>query len=205
MGLCQVVLPGRRVTLLVPKRKLRILDFDIETRLVGFYSAGRFKPNGSEPTALAAALHNVRGIVPFLAIQPEHSVVAILELFAELYDRADVVTGHYIRKFDLPILNGAMLENGLPPLGKKLVQDTKVDLIDFEGLSKSQENLAEMLGIAEAKFKMNDAKWRESTRLRPEGVALTKKRVVQDVKQHMELRQALLDAGALKPPTLWEP
>lgn len=190
-------------SLLVPAEDLKVLDFDIETRLVGFYSAGRFKPNGSEPTALAASFGGRN--VPYVMAQPADSVIEILTLFRGLYDAADIVTGHYIRKFDLPILNGAMIEHGLPPLGKKLAQDTKVDLIGFEGLSKSQENLADMLGLAESKFKMNDAKWRQATRLVPEGVALTKKRVTQDVKQHMELRRALLEAGALKPPTLWEP
>jgi len=115
------------------------------------------------------------------------------------------VTGHYIRKFDLPLINGALIEYGLAPLEKKLAQDTKIDLIEFSGLSKSQENLAEMLDLAESKFKMNDAKWRRATRLSPDGVALTLKRVTQDVVMHKEMRQALLDAEILKPPTLWEP
>lgn len=189
--------------LLVPAKKLRILDFDIETRLVGFHNAGRFKPAGSEPTALAAQF--VGSKVTHLAYQPDWGVFEILRLFRDLYDAADIVTGHYIKKFDLPILNGQMIEYGLPPLDQKLVQDTKVDLIDFEGLSKSQENLSEMLMLQESKFKMNDAKWRAATRLDPAGVELTKKRVSQDVKQHMRLRQALLEAGALNPPTPWKP
>jgi hypothetical protein len=33
-----------------------------------------------------------------------------------LYNAADIVTGHYIKKFDLPILNGALFEHGLPLL-----------------------------------------------------------------------------------------
>ena len=34
--------------------RLRILDFDIETRKVGFFQAGKFSPDGCEPTAIAA-------------------------------------------------------------------------------------------------------------------------------------------------------
>jgi hypothetical protein len=130
----------------------------------------------------------------------------MLEQFVPLYDEADIVTGHYIRKFDLPILNGALFENGLPLLDpQKLVQDTKVDLKVFEGLSKSQENLSEMLEIAESKFKMNDVKWRGATRLNAKGIELTRKRATCDVKQHIAMRKALLDAGVLNPPSVWKP
>jgi DNA polymerase elongation subunit (family B) len=54
--------------------------------------------------------------------------VELLELFREAYDAADIVTGHYIRGFDLPILNARMMRHGLPMLGAKLAQDTKGDL-----------------------------------------------------------------------------
>jgi len=188
---------------LVVKRKLKILDFDIETRLVGFYEAGRFSPKGSEPTAIAASFVGEKKV--HVWAQPEYDVELLLLYFKDLYAAADIVTGHYIRKFDLPLINGALIEHGFAPLEKKLAQDTKIDLIEFAGLSKSQENLAEMLEIAESKFKMNDAKWRQATRLTPEGVELTRKRVTQDVLMHKEMREAMLDAALLKPPTLWEP
>lgn len=189
---------------LVVSKALKILDFDIETRLVGFYEAGRFKPKGSEPTAIAASFIGSKDV--FVWLQPEFSVAKMLEQFVPLYDEADIVTGHYIRKFDLPILNGALFENGLPLLDPmKLVQDTKVDLKPFDGLSKSQENLSEMLKIAEYKFKMNDTKWRDATRLTDRGIELTRMRAMDDVKQHIALRQALLDADVLNPPTVWKP
>jgi len=190
--------------LLVPQRQLRILDFDIETRLVGFYEAGRFKPKGSEPTAIAASWVGEDEVQVWL--QPEYTVEEMLLYFNELYEQADVVTGHYIRKFDLPILNAALFENGIPLLDPlKLVSDTKTDLKQFEGLSKSQENLAELLELAESKYKMNDVRWRRATRLTPEGIKETRNRVTQDVVQHKQLRAALIDAGVLNPPTLWKP
>ena len=60
-----------------------------------------------------------------------------------------------------------------------------------------------MLGLNYPKVKMDQTKWRSANRLTPEGLALTRERVVGDVLQHIELRQRLLDLGYLCPPTLW--
>lgn len=186
-------------------RKLRILDFDIETRRIGFYSAGRFAPDGCEPVIIAAQWEDaeepyVFGLGNTWTLE---SYCSLVTKFRELYDRADIVTGHYIRKFDLPILNGAMLECGLTPLGEKLVIDTKTDLLDFAGQSKSQENLSALHQLEESKFHMNDTWWRKVARLTPEGLALARTRVTDDIKQHMALRGQLHDW--LTPPTLWKP
>jgi hypothetical protein len=181
-------------------RRLRVLDFDIETRLVGFHKGGRFAPDGCEPIAVAWSWedpHNVEVIVG-----PSKRM---LRVFAKEFARADMVTGHYVRKFDLVVLNGAMIENGLPTLGPKLVHDTKDDLVKFAGLSKSQENLSGMLHLAEAKYHMSDVKWREAARLKADGREATKTRVVHDVLQHLELRAGLLQAGLLHEPRMWRP
>ena len=193
---------------LTPAKRLKILDFDIETRLVGFYEAGRFKPKGSEPTAIAASW--VGSSKTAVWLQPEHSVEEMLAGFVDLYNQADAVTGHYIRKFDLMLLNGALFEFGMPLLDPvKLVQDTKCDLKPFEGLSKSQENLAEALNRFDEKkskkYRMNDTMWRWATRLTPEGVEETRKRVTSDVRQHKKLRLDLHKAGVLNAPTVWSP
>jgi hypothetical protein len=198
--------PSTEVTpdgLFVTKQQLKILDFDIETRLVGFYEAGRFAPKGSEPTAVAGSF--VGSDEMHVWAQPEYTVEEMLLYFADLWDEADIVTGHYIRKFDIPILNGNLFERGYALLGEKLVQDTKVDLREMYAISKSQENLSQMLELADGKYKMNDAKWRDATRLTDSGVRETYNRVTNDVVQHKALRQALLDAGVLNPPTLWKP
>lgn len=129
----------------------------------------------------------------------------MLARFEKVWQEADIVTGHYIRKFDLPILNGAMMEHGLPSLGPKLTSDTKQDLVTRAGLSASQENLAGMYGLIEDKFHMGDYAWRESSRLTTEGIAETRKRVVDDVIQHKALRAKLIEAGFLKAPRIWRP
>lgn len=182
-------------------RKVRILDFDTETRKIGFYDAGKFNPAGCEPIAIAwswGGAVKVRQLVVDTTKQ-------MLADFLDAYRQADMVTGHYIRNFDLPIINGALMENGWEPLPAMMTCDTKNDLITKAGWSSSQENLGEMIAIAEDKFHMNDTRWREATRLTPKGIALTRERVVDDVKQHMQLRRALLDLGYLSGPKVWKP
>lgn len=135
----------------------------------------------------------------------EGDMQLMLGKFRQAWDVADIVTGHYIRKFDLPILNGSLFEFGFPLLDEKLVVDTKTDLVDIQGLSKSQENLSALKELEESKFHMNDNWWRKVARLQPEGLRLAKERVVKDVIQHQKLRASLAEAGALKPPSLWKP
>lgn len=184
-------------------KRLRVLDFDIETRRVGFHSAGRFAPDGCEPVAIAASWADRQPVTCWMLT--DHTSVEMLSGFRKLWDEADLVTGHYIRKFDLPIINGALLEHGLPLLTSKLTCDTKGDLVDRAGLSASQENLSLMLSLERDKFHMSDHNWRAVARLEPEAMLACRRRVVDDVRQHKLLRAKLTAAGALKPPRTWRP
>jgi hypothetical protein len=181
-------------------RPLRVLDFDIENRPLSYWVPDR--PT-AEVTAIAAGWIGESKVDACLL--GDVSMVEMLTWFAELYQQADMVTGHYIRMHDLPILNGAMLENGLPPLGAKLSSDTKLDLINWKDLPKTQEHLADMFGVRAPKVQMSQQKWRDANRLTEKGLGLTYKRVVGDVKQHRQLRQALLDRNLLKVPRVWSP
>lgn len=183
-----------------------ILDFDIETRRVGFHTAGKFAPDGCEPIAIAWALPDDQPTV--LTMDPrwsERTMVNMLERFREQWDDADMVTGHYVLRFDIPVINGAMLEFGLKPLAPKLVHDTKVHLFRRGAVSCSQENLAIMRKIEERKFGMADANWRNAARLTPAAMELTRERVVADVKQHWALRQSLVEDGYMRQPTVYRP
>lgn len=184
-------------------RPQRILDFDIETRLVGFYRGGKFQPDGCEPTALAWSWLDQPKV--HVVLQKERPVPDMIEQFRPFYEEADLVIGHYITRFDLPIINGMCLEFGLPLWPAKLVSDTCTHLVRRAGFSKAQENLAGMLDIPAGKFHMADFNWRSSTRLEDEGVELTRRRVMDDVKQHKALYETLRDRGALKPPKVWKP
>lgn len=186
----------------VAGKPLKILDFDIENRPLSYWVPDR--PT-AEITAIAAGWNSKPATSIDAVLLGDFSVRDILLWFAGLYEEADMVTGHYIRLHDLPIINGAMVENGLPPLAPKLTSDTKLDLIRWKDLPQSQEYLCEMLGIPAPKVAMSQVKWREANRLSNEGLELTYKRVVGDVKQHRLLRKKLIALKLLGAPRMWRP
>lgn len=183
-----------------PEGQQRILDFDIENRPLSYLGMDF---TTSDVTAIAASFLDEKKVHVWLL--GEDSTEEMLMGFKELYDQADVVTGHYIRMHDLPIINGALMEFKLPLLDPIYASDTKIDLIRKKGISSSQESLAGMYDLPESKYHMSQTAWRLANRLAPEGIALTKKRVVDDVVQHKALRASLIEANALGEPTLWEP
>lgn len=195
----------------------KILDFDIETAPRSFMGGGF---TTDEITAIACSFTDTDFVNVFTMHYSDFHNKASFQAayrnmlinFVEMYDKADIVTGHYIRGFDLGKINGALIEAGLNPLGVKMVCDTKCDLIKFSGISKSQENLGAMLSYFDQrnehlgnKEHMSQIDWRWSNRYTVEGVAETTRRVAGDVKQHKELRLALLKANALRGPRAWRP
>lgn len=180
--------------------RLRILDFDIENRPLT-YIGNDFTT--SDVTAIAARFVDRRRMYCWLL--GRHSYRAMLGGFRELYDQADIVVGHYIREHDLPILNGAMIEFGLPALGPKLTCDTKLDYVRAKGVSESQENMSEEFGVDAPKVHMSGHGWRIANRLEAKGIRLAKARVTGDVNQNILLREALLKRDLLGPPQVWRP
>lgn len=182
------------------KQSLKILDFDIENRPLSYMGNDY---TTAEITAIACSWVGEDHVDCWLLgeIDPD----LMLMCFVNMYNQADMVTGHYIRKHDLPIINGALLEYELPPLSAKLTQDTKMDLVKKKELSASQESLSSMYNLPEAKHHMDQPSWREANRLTEKGLSLTRKRVIDDVKQHKELRLKLIENKALGMPKLWKP
>ena len=184
----------------VERATLKILDFDIENRPLSYWTPDR---PSAEVTAIAWSWID-KSFVD-CALLGELDLPDVLEAFVKAYDEADVVTGHFIRRHDLPIVNGALIELGMKPLDRKLASDTRLDLMRLKDLPVSQEALAEYMGVKSPKIHMPQPAWREANRLTPEGLEKTRKRVVGDVKQHKEMRAELLRRGLLKPPKMWEP
>lgn len=181
--------------------KLSILDFDIENRPLAYLGQDF---TSAEVTAIAACfVDKPRSMKVWLLGRDD--IVDMLNGFREMYDAADMVTGHYIRMHDLPILNGAMIENGLPCLTEKLSCDTKLDLVRKGSLSASQENLCEMFGLSKPKIHLNNAMWREANRLTKKGLKLAATRAAGDVAQHIELRSHLIERNLLGAPKVWRP
>ncbi len=184
----------------VTARPLRVLDFDIENRPLSYLGSDF---TTAEVTAIAWAWTDQPQDVTVYLLG-EHNLSYILNRFLDAYQRADMVTGHYIKGHDLPMINGALMECRLPPLPDKLVQDTRIDLMRSKGLSLSQESLGAMFRLDHGKVGMNQSKWRAANRLTPEGLAEVRRRVVGDVRQHIALRQELLALGYLRAPGLWK-
>lgn len=183
----------------VASRKLKILDFDIENRPLSYLGSDW---TTAEVTAIAWAWTDKPNNVQ-VRLLGELALPEILEEFCAVYAVADVITGHYVRCHDLPMVNGALTEFGMPGLSDKYVQDTKIDLHRMAGLSKSQESLAAMMELDNPKVQMNQHMWRTANRLDKRGLKWVSERAKGDVQQHMELRQKLLDRGYLGPPRLW--
>lgn len=178
----------------------RWLDLDIENRPISYLGQDFTTP---DITAIAWSL----GGTVECYVQSKHSGSQrkMLAAFRRAWDEADGATGHNLRRHDLPIINGALMELELEPLDAKLVCDTYGDFKKRSGISRSQENLAEMLGIESPKIGMSTPKWRKANRLTPDGVELTRLRVIGDVVQHQALRRELLARDLLHPPKVWRP
>lgn len=189
------------------KTRQRILDFDVECRPIAWYGGDWVT---KQPTAIAWKWVGERGPVHVRVIGESFDTRRVLDEeramlleFCAVYDAADVVTGHYIRGFDLPLVTGALMRLGLPLLGSKDTHDTKGDLVRGQGISKSQENLGAMYELAHPKIPMNTASWMAGNLLLPHGIQATRKRVVGDVRQHVELRATMMDLGHLGPVVSW--
>ena len=191
--------------------KLRVLDFDLENRPLSYLGQDF---TTAEITSIAAVWNGSGKVyVWVLGTTCEHcgertgnTGEEILEGFVNLYNQADMVTGHYIREHDLPIINGSLAEYGMPILSDKMTSDTKLDFIKSKGISQSQENLSDMLElyvVGYEKYHMSNDDWREANRLTKRGVAFTKARVTSDVRQHMALRKQLVKRGLLGSPKVW--
>lgn len=176
----------------------RILDFDIENRPLTYLGQDF---TTAEITTIAWSF-GPRDPVQ-VRLLGRDGIDKMLYDFVCAYEEADVVTGHYIRVHDLPIINGALLENGEPGLPPKLSSDTKLDLHRLTGVSKSQESLSAMLGLRHPKVHMTQADWRAANRLQREELAAA--RCAGDVRQHQEMRRELVRRGLLRAPKMWRP
>ena len=178
-------------------RPTRILDWDLENRPLSY--------RGDWPTAdvTAIAWSWVGSKKIDCCVLGEVGYEEMLGRFRDAYARADQLSGHNLKKHDLPIVNGALIEFGLPILDAKITQDTLRDMVRTSGLPRDQESLCELFGINAPKYAMSQFKWRKANRL--EAVDQTRRRVVADVTQHKLLAAEMERRGLLRPPKRWTP
>lgn len=180
---------------------VRILDFDIECLAAG-YADPEWVPHKVTAAAwswigdddVESLLTGKDGF--FNAGKRGRRLRPLLDAIAA----ADVVTGHNLLRFDLPVLNAECLRCGLDPLPRVRVIDT-IRLPKTKGLKKGQDNLSAMLDGAEQKKALTWFEWDEA--YEETGWPVVRERVVSDVVQHKEMYELMRRRGWLGEPRPW--
>jgi hypothetical protein len=183
------------------KQHVNILDFDIENRPLTYWYEGH--PTVEITSISSCWAHDLGSMHVDLLGRDDPKQMLIN--FVDRYNDADIVTGHNIRRHDLPIINGALMEFGLPQLSSKMTIDTRWDLRKKGDIPASQEYLLDLFNIPIQKFHMSQHSWRKANRLSDEGIAITEQRVSSDVLGHMMLRNKLVELNLLGAPKVWKP
>lgn len=127
--------------------------------------------------------------------------------FRSVLLEADLVFGHNIRGFDLPLFQAGLWRLQLPLLPKiGRTSDTLKDIPRRKDMSASLENLAELYQLDDdGKLHMSIMAWEKANRLLPAGVEKACRRVASDVLLQERLRLKLLEIGLLRKPKAWKP
>jgi DNA polymerase elongation subunit (family B) len=189
---------------LPPASRSRILDFDLETVAAGFADPD-WVPQKITCVAWSwigeDEVHSRISTSEGLFRRPERRrkmLAALLEQIAQ----ADVLTGHNIIRFDLPIVNAEAMRLGLEPVRGALVQDT-MRLIKSKGFKKGQDNLGELTGVPIEKMALTWQGWQHA--YEEKGWAGVIERCESDVLAHKILREKLIERRWLKPARMWSP
>jgi DNA polymerase elongation subunit (family B) len=182
----------------------RILDFDIETVAAGFADP-EWVPQKITCVAWSwigsdVVESTVCGPTGLFG-KPERRAKMLKPLLAALGE-ADMVTGHNIRRFDLPVIQAEVMRLGLPSLEPVLAQDT-IKLRTSKGFKKGQDVLGRLYRIADEKLALDWQAWQDA--YDEDGWQTIRDRAESDVAMHKQLRSALLELDYLKEPRRWSP
>lgn len=184
-------------------KPLKILDFDVETLAAGFAD-----PNWVPQKITCVSWSwidsedvEVRVCGPMGFFKPELRMEMVSSL-ATMIEKADMVTGHNILRFDLPILNSELLRLGLPPLKPVLAQDT-MRIVKTKGFKKGQDNIGKLLETAEQKLSLDWQSWEDA--YEQDGWPTIKDRCMSDVVMHKQIRSQMIELGWIKKPIMWTP
>lgn len=184
--------------------KPKILDFDVETVAAGFAD-----PNWVPQKITCVAwswmgedkVHSRVSGADGLYGSP-HKRKRMLEALVDEIKRADVVTGHNLIRFDLPVINAECLRLGMPSLPSLRVHDT-MNLVRTKGFKKGQDNLIQLLDLPIKKLPLSWQEWQyayEGT-----GWRTIVERCESDVLGHKMLYQKMSELGWLRGEKKWKP
>jgi hypothetical protein len=164
---------------LISANRLRGLCFDIENK-PGTYGPGDY----THPKVTAIGWQFLDDDEPDSLILNRRALGTMragARRFAAIWDRADFVMGHNIRRHDVKILNGLYTSLDLPVLPKKRMVDTYLDQPKMAGLSRSLENLADRWNCPQKKMHLSEHDWERAYDGIPAGLELMRERVETDV------------------------
>lgn len=194
-------------------RKLRVIDFDFESKPLWFWY--------DKPTAVITSvsyMESVGGVpdhdtlrsyvAPF---ETRDAYLTWIEDVVMYLQSADILTGHNIDRFDLPLLQAQLMRGGMPGLRPIQTQDT-MRLPKKRDMSASQESLINYamlkatcpIGMPIYKHHLSIPEWEDAALGWDESGVLTE-RPTSDVHGHLHLREVLIEKGYLAPPRVWKP
>jgi DNA polymerase elongation subunit (family B) len=184
-------------------KPLEVLDFDLETLAAGFADPNWVPQKITCVSWSWSDSDEVKVMVcgPMGFFKPELRREMVIAL-SEQIEKADMVTGHNILRFDLPVLNSECLRLGLSPLKSVLAQDT-MRIVKTKGFKKGQDNIGKLLETAEQKLSLDWQGWEEA--YEQDGWQTIKDRCVSDVVMHKQMRLEMIERGWLKEPRIWTP
>jgi DNA polymerase elongation subunit (family B) len=182
----------------------RILDFDIETVAAGFADP-EWVPQKITCVAWSWIDSDVvesRVCGPLGIFGKPELRARMLKPLLDAFAEADMVTGHNIRRFDLPVIQAEVMRLGLPSLRPLLVQDT-IKLRTSKGFKKGQDTLGRLFRIQDEKLALDWQAWQDA--YDETDWQTIRDRAESDVRMHKQLREKLIEHNYLKEPRTWTP
>jgi uncharacterized protein YprB with RNaseH-like and TPR domain len=121
-----------------------------------------------------------------------------IKMFKKVYEKYDIIVGHYIKGFDLPYINSKLLLLGQPRLAPKFQIDTYFVAKHYAKRairSKSLEHLADVLGFEEQKMRIRCKTWNDARDGMPTAIQRLVRRCISDVMLTEQLYEKMLNAG----------
>ncbi len=187
---------------IVDKKPTHILDFDVETVAAGFADP-QWVPQKITCVAwswIGEDKTESRICTPYGLFGKPELRKEMLAALLEQMRKADMVTGHNIERFDLPVINAECMRFRLEPIREILVQDT-MRLYRSTGFKKGLDNLECLFKTQQKKMALNWQEWQDA--YDEDGWTDIRRRCESDVIGHKEVRRQLLDARFLRSPRFW--
>ena len=197
---------------LPPLSQPRILAFDIETVAAGFADPAWVPQKiicvswswvGSDKIETRACCGPKEAMgVGLYGPQAKEKRWHMLNPLLAAIEQADVVTGHYIKGFDLSVINAEAMRLGLTPIYECSYIDT-IDLVRSKGFKKGLDNLGVLLGCRTKKQAMDWQEWDDAYDV--SGIPEVITRCESDVQLQKEIREKLLERGWIgSRPKVWK-